>query len=116
LELTDLHSLVPRQYVGKNSLDSKLLRYELGGDAVVPCQHGDLDAHRCQSFHDLFLLVARTASATAKAPSSRPSMAARISVLPGLLDVVILKDSGSLKMPDEFLSISSQATILTMTT
>lgn len=62
------------------------------------------------------LLVARTASATAKAPSSRPSMAARISVLPGLLDVVILKDSGSLKMLDEFLSISSQATILTMTT
>jgi len=43
-------------------------------------------------------------------------MAARISVLPGLLDVVILKDSGSLKMLDEFLSISSQATILTMTT
>jgi hypothetical protein len=54
LELTDLHSLVPRQYIGKNSLDSKLFRYALGGDAVVPWQHGDLDAHRCQSFHDLF--------------------------------------------------------------
>jgi hypothetical protein len=68
------------------------------------------------SFLTTSLLVAYTASATAKAPSSRPSMAARISVLPGLLDVVILKDSGSLKMLDEFLSISSQATILTMTT
>jgi diacylglycerol kinase family enzyme len=52
--------------------------------------------------------MARTASATAKAPSSRPSMAARISVRPGLLDVVILNDSGSLKMLDEFVNLKSR--------
>ena len=34
-------------------------------------------------------------------------MAARISVLPGLLDVVILKDSESLKMLDEFVNLKS---------
>jgi diacylglycerol kinase family enzyme len=34
-------------------------------------------------------------------------MAARISVLPGLLDVVILKDSGGLKMLDEFVNLKS---------